>query len=361
MTFSIDQMVPPESLDAPGADEFRTYIGVRNAVEADVIGTDLLAPTPDELLPEFRSNPTRKRSHFTASVDGVVVGRAVVTTRPHSPGAGADLIVDVLPEHRRAGIGSALLSRIEAAALAEGERVLKASVAHTVSTPGERIVPPTGFGELPADDPGVRFLGRHGYALEQIVRISVLDTAGLADRLPALAEEARIAAGDGYRIVSWIGPTPAEWLDDLAVLHTRMSTDAPLAGLQGQVDSWDAARVAAHDARIGEGGQTVLSTGALHVESARLVGFSEIYVPKGRSVAMQEDTLVLREHRGHRLGMLLKADTARELLRRAPHVEAVVTYNAEENRPMLDVNEALGFRPIGYEGGWQKHTEGTKE
>ncbi|MCW2841196.1 MAG: family N-acetyltransferase [Aeromicrobium sp.] len=182
------------------------------------------------------------------------------------------------------------------------------------------------------------------------MRISVLETSGLADRLPALLTDAS-ASGD-YRLLEWTGPTPPEWLDDLAVLHTRMSTDAPMAGLQAPPDPWDAARVAAHDARIAAGGQTVLTTAAEHVPSARLVGFSEIYVPAGRAAAMQADTLVLREHRGHRLGMLLKATTAQRLLQAAPHVEAVITYNAEENRPMLDVNEAMGFRAIGYEGGW---------
>lgn len=361
MTFTIDELVPPASLDAPAADAFRAYVGVRNAVEAHAIGIEHLMPTPDELLPEFRSNPTRRRALFTASVDGVVVGRAMITTRPLSPGSGADLAVDVLPGHRRTGVGSALLDRMEAVALAEGERVLKATIAHTSATSGERIAAPTGFGELPAEDPGVRFLRRRGYALEQIVRISLLDTAGFGDRLPALAHEAQTAAGGECRVVTWMGSTPPEWLDDLALLHTRMSTDAPMAGLLAQPDPWDAARVEAHDARIGEGGQTVLAAGALHVASGRLVGFSEIYVPEGRTVASQEDTLVLREHRGHRLGMLLKAATAGELLHLAPHVEAVVTYNAEENRPMLNVNEAMGYRPIGYEGGWQKRLDGVLE
>jgi GNAT superfamily N-acetyltransferase len=350
MSLTIREMVPPESLNGPHGAEFRAYVAVRNAVEAHVIGSDLLAPTPEELLPEYRTNPMRERWHALASVDGVPVGRAIVTTRPLTPGVGAYLVVDVLPGHRGRGIGSALLRWVEETAGAAGETILKVSIAHTVSTPGERIAPPTGFGELSADDPGVRFLLRHGFSLEQVVRISVLDTSGLADRLPALLTDAG-ASGD-HRLVEWTGPTPREWLDDLAVLHTRMSTDAPLGGLQGPPDPWDADRVAAHDARIAAGGQTVLTTAAEHVPTGRLVGFSEIYVPAGRTAAMQEDTLVLREHRGQRLGLRLKATTAQRLLRDAPHVEAVITYNAEENRPMLDVNEAMGFRAIGYEGGW---------
>jgi hypothetical protein len=69
---------------------------------------------------------------------------------------------------------------------------------------------------------------------------------------------------------------------------------------------------------------------------------------------VQGDTIVLREHRGHRLGMLLKLANLDHLQRLAPGHPSVTTYNAEENRHMLSVNEDVGFVAWGYEGAWQK-------
>ena len=68
----------------------------------------------------------------------------------------------------------------------------------------------------------------------------------------------------------------------------------------------------------------------------------------------QNDTIVLKGHRGHRLGMLLKAANIRNLQSTAPGHPSIITFNAEENRHMLDVNEAVGFEPMGYEGAWKK-------
>ena len=65
---------------------------------------------------------------------------------------------------------------------------------------------------------------------------------------------------------------------------------------------------------------------------------------------------MLREHRGHRLGMLMKAVNLQQLAGEHPEQSAVTTFNAEENRFMLDVNEALGFVPMGYEGAWRRIT-----
>jgi hypothetical protein len=52
--------------------------------------------------------------------------------------------------------------------------------------------------------------------------------------------------------------------------------------------------------------------------------------------------------------MLVKVLNLAHLDRVAPGHPSVITYNAEENRHMLVVNEAVGFVPIGYEGVWKK-------
>jgi hypothetical protein len=52
--------------------------------------------------------------------------------------------------------------------------------------------------------------------------------------------------------------------------------------------------------------------------------------------------------------MLLKVGNLAHLERVAPGHPSVITFNAEENRHMLTVNEAVGFVPIASESAWRK-------
>ena len=155
--------------------------------------------------------------------------------------------------------------------------------------------------------------------------------------------------------MQWFAPTPPEFVDGYAWMKSRMVTDAPAAALEFDEETWDAARIAIHDSRYTSSGRTLHVTAAQHIETGELCAFNELVVGADRTEAShQEDTLVLKAHRGHRLGMLVKCENLLAWRDIAPDSPRVITYNAEENRPMLDINEAIGFVPIAYEGAWKK-------
>jgi GNAT superfamily N-acetyltransferase len=69
----------------------------------------------------------------------------------------------------------------------------------------------------------------------------------------------------------------------------------------------------------------------------------------------QFDTSVLRAHRGHRLGRLLKIDMLRWLADEEPQLRTIDTGNAASNTHMIEVNEVLGYQVVATGIEWQRH------
>lgn len=350
---TIHEFSVPATLESEGGDDFAEMVAMRNQVESEILGTDDFSATPKELLPFFldRFNPKRL---FLARMDGRIVGRGVYEWQPEESATAAFIEVQVAQNMRRRGIGTSLLRVLEGAAAADGLRVIQSWSSHLPAVSDDVLEPPTGFGAIERNSAAARFAQSHGYTLEQVDRISRIDLP--VDPALLAAKRADAAAyAPGYDVVQWVGRCPEEWLSDMAHLHQRMSTDAPMAAIEFAEEDWDEARVRNLDDMNMGGGRLNLSSAARHLESDQLVGFTEISLPEqeGRP-ASQWDTLVLKEHRGHRLGMLLKVANLELLQRVSPVTPRVTTYNAEENRPMLDVNEAVGFVPTAYEAAWKK-------
>ena len=340
----IEELQPPATLDDPGGADFIEMTRVRNEVEAAAVGNYDLAIAPQELLPEYHNSYEPKRM-FVARVNARIVGRSVHELQSGDDVRSAWLHVEVLPEFRRRGIGTALYERVLAIALADKRQVLQ-SFAHHAVVDSERIDSPTGFGSVPVNDPSSRFLLSNGYTLAQVDRMS---------RLPLPTNPPETDAPDGYALERWIGATPEHRLGDLAVLQQRMSTDPPLGEVDYQPEEWDEDRVRDLDSRRAAEGRHWMTSAVRHIESDTLVGFTELVCAHDPGTPVfNHNTLVLHEHRGHRLGMLVKAANLRLLAETAPGHPSIYTWNAEENRHMLDVNEKLGFVPVGYEGSWKK-------
>nr|WP_254071814.1 GNAT family N-acetyltransferase [Rathayibacter sp. VKM Ac-2857] len=137
-----------------------------------------------------------------------------------------------------------------------------------------------------------------------------------------------------------------------------MSAQAPTAGLSVPEETWTRERLEAHDRESTAGGRVELTSVALR--DGQPVGYCTVDVLPGRA-ALWGATLVQPAHRGHRLGMLLKLDALEHLVAADPDCRAVYTWNAEENRPMLAVNEAVGFRAIAVEGQWKLEGQWKRE
>ncbi|MCM3779028.1 GNAT family N-acetyltransferase [Microbacterium hydrocarbonoxydans] len=350
---TLHPLVLPARADATNAGEFRELARVRNDVYRAITGRDEQDLEPEALLPLLRSRPERTTIVWAVRVAGEMVGRAVVDV-PHEEGSRTAIAsIEIHPRVWGRGIGSAVLPHIESVARQHGRTVIQNWTEQPASS-GERITARTGHGSVP-DDHVSRFLLRHGFSLEQVYRVSRLDLDGpAAGRSTALHDDA-VRAAAGYRVLQWEVPTPPEHLDGYAWLKSRMSTDAPSAGLEADEERWDAERVVAGEKRIAEMRQRMLVTVAQHVDSGELAAFTEIGIgPDMTATTHQHDTLVLREHRGHRLGQLVKCAALATWREIAPQSRTVITYNAEENRPMLSINEALGFDAIAYEGAWRK-------
>lgn len=236
----------------------------------------------------------------------------------------------------------------------EGRSTLLLETDHHTAQPGqETIEPRSGVGRLPLD-PLAELAVSRGLALEQVERISTFRFPADVETLRSLREDAAAHAGPDYVVHSWQGDTPEHWLDGLAGLIGRMSTDAPLAGIDYEAEAWDAERVRERDAVRPEKNRGSLTVVVEHAPSGELAAFTEVEWPLSEpEVAYQFDTLVAGSHRGHRLGMLVKTSQLLELGRIKPELRRLHTWNASENRHMLAINEALGFEAVGSSGEWQ--------
>ena len=352
--FPIERIVIPPHLDHFDAADFIATAEVRNTAEADAYGTDEFSLTAAELLPLWLDQEYEPKQLFAARLNGRIVARAIFETRPGAEGNTAWLDVQVHPQFRRRGIGTALADHLEALA-SEDQRTNLVVYTMSKAAEGERLRSPTGFGSVPAGNTEVRFLLGRGFLLEQVQRASRLAVPVRADVLDGLVERSQQKAGADYHLHQWIGRTPDRWLDDMALLFTRMSTDAPNAGLDEPEDVWTRQRLIDYEDRVEAGPKTSVVSVVEHLPTGHLAGLTELGVPAemDRPVS-QNDTIVLKEHRGHRLGMLLKAANIRRLQSTFPGHPSIVTLNAEENRHMLDVNEAVGFLAVGHAGAWKK-------
>ena len=240
------------------------------------------------------------------------------------------LYLTVHPSMRRRGTGTALLRHAAERAAVNGRSVLGS--------------------EVWQGSAGAAFAERVGATagLVGARRVLVLGTLP-AGRVASLREQAAQAAA-GYSLARWDGRTPEEYLAKYAEVENAFA-DAPHdPGEEPAV--WDAQRVREQIDDIRERqGRHVYTVAALHDASGEMAAVTAIDTdPDHPEWGHQQITAVVRKHRGHRLGMLVKAAMLEWLAEAQPSIERIDTGNAAVNQHMIAINAELGFEllePLG--------------
>jgi GNAT superfamily N-acetyltransferase len=296
-----------------------------------------------EMTVHLRSESSSERLEpWVALVDGRVAGIALLwfPLLDNTQFTWAELEVD--PALRRRGAGGALIERVVERTREEGRRTVL----------DETNVPD----DARADHPHARFAEQHGftYANTEIRRILELPVA--PERLAELAAGAA-ERHEGYRIESHRSPLPDALLPSYIDCWNQLAVDAPTGEVDFEEEAQTPQTYLEELERMRAQGRRMLHTVAI-APSGEVVAYNDLVVSEDDpDEVMQWGTLVRRDHRGHRLGMAVKARGLQELARVAPGAKRINTCNAEQNAHMVGVNVELGFRKVEALLAYQRHLD----
>jgi GNAT superfamily N-acetyltransferase len=235
----------------------------------------------------------------------------------------------VHPDHQRRGVGSRLLDTVVEHARAAGRTVVLASPYSPVDTPGA--------GEL--------MLAARGFELAIAEMSKVCDLHETEHTWTALAADAAAKHGD-YRLEPWRDRVPERLVDGYCRLAEAFNGEAPMGELDWEPEVWTAERVTGRDDRFMTTGRRQFGVLAYAADGTCVAG-TELFVNEVAAWrALQGGTLVLPEHRGHRLGLAVKIANQMAVRAAFPECRYVFTSNAGVNAAMNAVNDALGFRDV---------------
>ncbi|MEO6998843.1 MAG: GNAT family N-acetyltransferase [Terracoccus sp.] len=338
----------------PAWSDLQALAALTNDIMFELEGDRDLARSPLQLHAAYGERRYDERRAWLAIDDDELVGFVNARMPLADDAKTVYCFVAVRRDRRRRGIATALLGHLIDHASTVGRTSLQMFVIHSADAGATQHAAATGHGGVPTTDASTQFLLGNAFTLEQANVGSVLALPVDVHHLDALETQAHDLAA-GYATLSWEAPTPAELRPGLAQLRQRMSTDLPTGELDADEQPWDADRVGHEETRALRSGQRLLYAAAREHSSGELVAYTEIRLQTDPGVSPdQGDTLVLREHRGHRLGLLVKIANLRALAGARPHARRIKTFNADENAHMRSINDVLGFTPEMISGAWQK-------
>ena len=237
--------------------------------------------------------------------------------------------VEVLPDHRRRGLGSQLLARAEEWTRAQGRRALSGEV----------------FAPVDGSSPALGFATKHGFRVVLEDGMKVVDVPATRDRWEALAAECAPYHQD-YELRTVVGALPDELVEGFCAIQNMFMSEAPTGDADVEDEVWDAERVREHQSRAAQAGRRDVTTIAL-TRDGEVAAMTELFVNESLPHrGFQSGTLVVPAHRGHRLGLAVKVANQQALHAQFPELAFIITGNADVNAHMNAINDRLGFRIV---------------
>lgn len=283
----------------------------------------------------LRTGRANRIEHILARRDGQLVGTAEMIMPQLDNEHLVEFELEVHPDHRHSGVGAALLAEVERRGREAGRRIF------IVYTPVQVEGGPARTGA------GARFAEANGYkaGLDEIQRVIDLSTVDQTEVDRLLAEAWQKAAD--YDLVQWVGRAPDDVVDAVAYLDGRLNIDAPIGDLEMEQAKVDAARIRDQESNRLLRGQQAFNTALRHRNTGALAGWTDIVVNgTDETNCWQGTTIVDPDHRGKRIGTILKIENLRLVGEYRPKMRTVRTWNAESNAHMVNINEAVGYRPV---------------
>lgn len=311
-------------VDNPRHLELRRRIGeAHNASH----GVPWRSATAAEQAASMRTLPGLEQRRFIGVVEGDLAAYADVEWWTASNLDKATATVKVLPEHRGEGHEHALLAHLLDVVPPERSEIVLASVSE--------------------DDRALREAAAVlGFCETTSEIMSVLDLPLPAETVHRLAAEIAFAR-QRYTLRSYVDAGMPDdvlsaWLD----LERQIAVDAPSGEIEYEAHAITPEEARENLARFLATGQHGINAVAL-APGGDVVAMSSLVVrPDPGRPAIQEGTYVRRDHRGHHLGLAVKAEALATLRREFPRVPWICTCNDHDNAPMLAVNHQLGYRRL---------------
>lgn len=272
-----------------------------------------------------RSLPTALDYVSLLAYDGSrPIGRAQLAMDNTANVDAIEVDLDVHPEFRRQGVGTSLIREAMAVARIRGRTN---AVAWGVQS-----------------DPASAFWAARGFGEAYVERSSLLQIAAVDwPLMQHWVDAAQPARDAGYRLTFWPA-LPDDGIDDVIALAVGMA-DAPLDDLAIDHATPSATSLQEWTRRWSDHGSERWSM-IIHAPDGRPAAITGVLIHATRPhIAWQRSTTTLAEHRNRGLGRWVKAAMMQRLHQELPELEMIDTENAESNRPMLNLNEEMGYVP----------------